>query len=104
MNWHLTSQGDTEPGMRKPFRVVDASDGFLNIRNGPGPTYQEVAKMPLGATGLVGRCVPLDGGWKPFCEVEWQGVRGWASSCCIADWEPSTPPRLQPSQTTNRAN
>jgi predicted aspartyl protease len=77
----------TEQGAKRPFRVVDASDGFLNIRNGPGPTYEAIAKMPLGATGLVGRCTPLDGGWKPFCEVEWQGVSGWASSCCMADLE-----------------
>ena len=77
-------------GSKRLFRVVDASDGFLNIRNGPGPTYQEIAKMPLGATGLKGRCVPLDGGWKDFCEVEWQGVSGWASSCCMVELEETT--------------
>jgi hypothetical protein len=77
-------------GSKRMFRVVDASDGFLNIRNGPGPTYQEIAKMPLGATGLKGACVPLDGGWKPFCEVEWQGVSGWASSCCMVELEETT--------------
>jgi hypothetical protein len=75
---------------KRPFRVVDVSDGFLQIRNGPGPTYQEIAKMPLGATGLVGRCVPLDAPWKPFCEVEWRGVSGWASSCCMAELEETT--------------
>jgi hypothetical protein len=80
----------TTRGPKRPFRVVDVSDGFLQIRNGPGPTYQEIAKMPLGATGLVGRCVPLDGPWKPFCEVEWQGVSGWASSCCLAEFEETT--------------
>ena len=53
---------------KRRVRVVDASEGFLNIRNGPGPTYQEIAKMPVGATGLVGRCIPLDGSWKPFCQ------------------------------------
>jgi uncharacterized protein YraI len=77
---------------------VDASDGILNIRSGPGPQFEIVATMPLGATGWVGRCVPLDGGWKPFCEVEWQGVKGWASSCCMADLEPATRPPQQPSQ------
>jgi hypothetical protein len=74
----------TTQGPKRPFHVVDASEGFLNIRNGPGPTYQEIAEMPLGATGLLGRCVRLGGGWKPFCEVEWQGVSGWAS-CCMAE-------------------
>jgi hypothetical protein len=77
-------------GSKRLFRVVDASDGFLEIRNGPGPTYPEIAKMPQGATGLKGRCVPLDGGWKVFCEVEWQGVSGWASSCCMAQFEETT--------------
>ena len=51
--------------------------------------------MPLGATGLVGRCVQLEGGWKPFCEVEWQAVNGWASSCCMADLEQSASPSRQ---------
>jgi hypothetical protein len=74
---------------KRPFRVVDVSDGFLQIRNGPGPTYQETAKMPLGAIALVGRCVPVDG-WKPIGEVEWQGVSGWASSCCMAELEKTT--------------
>jgi hypothetical protein len=72
----------TTQGPKRPFHVVDASEGFLSIRNGPGTTYQEVTKMPLGATGLVGRCVRLESGWKPFCEVEWSG---WASSCCMAE-------------------
>jgi hypothetical protein len=79
-----------ETAPKRPFRVVDVSDGFLQIRNGPGPTYQETANMPLGAIALVGRCVPLDGGWKPFCEVEWQGVSGWASLCCMAELEETT--------------
>src|SRR5262249_27366716 len=70
---------------KRPFHVVDASEGFLSIRNGPGTTYQEITKMPLGANGLVGHCVRLQGGWKPFCEVEWQGWSGWASSCCMAE-------------------
>jgi hypothetical protein len=75
----------TTQGPKRPFHVVDASEGFLQIRNGPGTTYEEIAKMPLDATGLVGRCVRLQGGYKPFCEVEWQGVNGWASSCCMAE-------------------
>jgi hypothetical protein len=34
---------------------------------------------------MVGRCVTPEGGWKPFCEIEWQGVTGWASSCCMTE-------------------
>ena len=86
----LPQQSPQTQQPKRPFRVVDASDGYLNIRNGPGPKYQVIAKMPLGATALIGRCVPLEGDWKPFCEVEWQGVSGWASKCCMAELEETT--------------
>jgi hypothetical protein len=87
----------TAQDSKRPFRVVNADDGYLNIRNGPGPKYGLVTAMPLGETGLVGRCVPLDGGYLPFCEVEWRGSTGWASSCCISDMEQSpSPQQLQP--------
>jgi hypothetical protein len=80
----------TQTVVKRPFRVVGATDGFLNIRTGPGPDYEPIAKMPEGSTGLVGRCIPVPGGYKPFCEVEWKGVTGWASSCCLAELEQST--------------
>lgn len=87
-----------EPGAKRPFRVVNADDGYLNIRKGPGPKYELVTTMPLGETGLVGRCVPVGGGYLPFCEVEWRGITGWASSCCISDMEqsPTLPQQPQP--------
>ncbi len=87
---------DEQKTAKRPFRVVDASDGFLAIRKGPGTQYELVTRMPMGAIGLVGRCVPLEAPWKPFCEVEWQGVTGWASSCCMADLDQSTSPSLSP--------
>jgi hypothetical protein len=74
---------------KRPFRVVNAEEGHLNIRNGPSPNYDLVAEMPLGETGLVGKCVPLDGGYLPFCEVDWRGTIGWASSCCISVEQPA---------------
>jgi hypothetical protein len=74
---------------KRPFQVVNADDGHLNIRKGPGPNYDLVAEMPLGETGLVGKCVPVDGGYLPFCEVEWRGTTGWASSCCISVQQPA---------------
>lgn len=85
-----------QPAVKRPFRVVDASGGFLYVRRGPGTDHEVVAKMPMGATGLRGRCVPIAGGYKPFCEVEWRGVTGWASSCCMADLDPPTAPTSQP--------
>jgi hypothetical protein len=81
---------------KRPFRVVDVSDGFLQLRKGPGPQYEEVTKIPEGATIMVGRCVPLSGPWKPFCEVEWEGLTGWASSCCMAISEQSSAPTPRP--------
>ena len=57
----------------------------------PRPNVSRNCGDALGATGLVGRCVRLEGGWKPFCEVEWQGVSGWASSCCMAELGEMTP-------------
>jgi hypothetical protein len=74
---------------KRPFQVVNADDGHLSIRKGPGLNYDLVAEMPLGETGLVGKCVPLDGGYLPFCEVEWRGTTGWASSCCISVQQPA---------------
>jgi hypothetical protein len=74
---------------KRPFQVVNADEGHLNIRKGPGLNYDLVAEMPLGETGLVGKCVPLDSGYLPFCEVEWRGTTGWASSCCISVQQPA---------------
>jgi hypothetical protein len=84
----LPQQNPTGSGKR-PFHVVNADDGHLNIPMGPGLNYDVVAEMPLGETGLVGKCVRLDGGYLPFCEVEWRGTTGWASSCCISVQQPA---------------
>ena len=74
------------PSMKRRFRITEkADDGYLALRGGPGVTYNLIAQMPVGTTGMMGNCVPLDGGYLPFCEVEWNGNRGWASSCCMAD-------------------
>ena len=75
-------------GAKRRFRVV-SDDGYLNVRKGPGPDYDVTATMRSGDTGTAGRCVPAEGhsNYLPFCEVEWQGIPGWASSCCIPDAE-----------------
>lgn len=72
----------------KTFRVMEnVSDGVLNMRRGPGSGYRLVVAMPAGASGLtIGRCRrPDDGGRNLWCEIEWRGFRGWASSCCMVD-------------------
>jgi S1-C subfamily serine protease len=69
---------------KHPIRIVNASTGYLNLRSGPGTSFQQIASIPEGSTVLVGRCVKPEG-LLPFCEVEWQGKSGWASSCCMAE-------------------
>jgi hypothetical protein len=79
------------------FRITENADnGYLNLRSGPGVTYGVIAQMPVGTTGLIGNYVPLDGGYVPFCEVEWNGQRGWASSCCMAELGQPTPVQAPP--------
>ena len=36
----LPQQSPQTQQPKRPFRVVDASDGYLNIRNGPGPSIK----------------------------------------------------------------
>lgn len=62
------------------------SDGVLNMRGGPGIDHPVIVGIPAGATGVrKGTCRPPDDGQSlhDWCEVEWRGFTGWASSCCI---------------------
>jgi hypothetical protein len=85
----------TGPEPKRRFRVV-SDDGFLNIRKGPGPEYDVITTMPSGETGTAGRCLSVqsNSSYLPFCEVEWRGITGWASSCCIPDAEQATSTQL----------
>jgi len=57
-----------------------ASDAFVrsnvNLRAGPYGDYPRLATLPLGATLNVLGC--LEG--FSWCDVEWQGQRGWVSA------------------------
>jgi hypothetical protein len=81
-NCHAEAGSDARPSSivaRHPYRVLDsASDGILNLRNGPGSGHSVVVAMPLGGADLsVGQCrMPDDGGKIPWCEVEWRGKTG----------------------------
>jgi hypothetical protein len=78
------------PSVKRRFRITEKADnGFLELRSGPGVAYSMIAQMPVGTAGVVGNCVPVETGYLPFCEVEWNGKHGWASSCCMADVEMS---------------
>jgi len=68
--------------------VLDnVSEGFLNIRTGPGVNMRVVAEIPAGASDVdVGRCLPSeDARSSSWCEVQWRGYTGWASSCCMVE-------------------
>jgi hypothetical protein len=101
MNVHIDGQmPQAESNAKRPFRITEkADDGYLNLRSGPGMDYDVIAQMPVGTTVMTGNCVRLEGGLLLFCEVEWHGKHGWASSCCMADLGglgSPQPPLLQP--------
>jgi hypothetical protein len=66
------------------FRVIsEVSDGMLNLRDGPGIRHGIIAEIPASAlVRQVGACVHSDDGKTrdPWCEVDWNGTKGWASS------------------------
>jgi hypothetical protein len=66
------------------FRVIsEVSDGKLNLRDGPGIRHGIIAEIPAGALlRQIGACVHSDDGKTrdPWCEVDWNGTKGWASS------------------------
>ena len=61
--------------------------GVLRIRSGPGQGWPVVGTIPqyVALSGNVdqGRCVQADDGISqfPWCWVNYQGARGWASAC-----------------------
>ena len=63
----------------------------LNLRSGGGTQYAVIAVMPRGAEVVVFDCVGTS-----WCNVEWQGIVGWASATYLAPAGPQTvvtPPR-----------
>lgn len=66
------------------FRVIsEFADGKIHLRDGPGTGHKSVVKIPAGALlRQVGACVHSDDGKTrdPWCEVDWNGTKGWASS------------------------
>ncbi len=63
-------------------RVRDSvSQGFHNIRSGPGSAYRPVVSVPAGQTvQFIGNCrAPEGGGRSQWCQVSWKGQAGWSS-------------------------
>ena len=80
----------TTQGQKRPFRVVDVSDGFLQLRKGPGPRYEEVARIPEGAPIMVGRCVPAWGRMETVLRSGMAGSKRLGITCCMAELEETT--------------
>jgi hypothetical protein len=59
------------------------SDGYLNMRSGPGQRHSIVATIPAGSDDvrLVGSCTDADDGvsYYKWCKVQWNGNVGWVS-------------------------
>ena len=60
----------------------NVSLGYLNLRTGPSLNQSVIARIPAGTNGVVvtGPCVQAIDENYPFCPVEWNGYKGWASS------------------------
>lgn len=85
-----SGQAQSRPPSRPVFRVLDSvSQGILYVRAGPGTGHKALFSIPAGASGVqVGRCRNAeDGARYPWCEIEWEGRRGWASACCMVSVE-----------------
>lgn len=74
----------TAPSEHMVARAVkrNVSLGYLNLRTAPGQDEAVVARIPAGATAMVGSCVrPNDGVSRhSFCRAEYRGMKGWASA------------------------
>ena len=79
------------------YRVLpNVSQGIHNMRSGPGTHFPLVTSIPAGATDLVvGQCRPPQDGRSrsPWCQVQWRGHSGWASSCCMVNMQTGAFPR-----------
>lgn len=82
--------GETSAGGEagdETYRVTElASDEVLDIRTGPGTDFESIAQVPPDGAGVAvtaDSCKAVDGYRHPWCEVAWEGHKGWASACCL---------------------
>jgi uncharacterized protein YraI len=77
----------SQPG-RRMYRVAsNVPQGVLNIRKGRGTNHGVIISIPAGVSNVVvGECQRSDsGGRTVWCEVEWQGHKGFASNRYLID-------------------
>ena len=75
-----TSAGDEVDAAT--FRVTQA----LDIRTGPGTDFDSIAQVPFDGSGVAvaaESCKEVSGYLHSWCEVAWEGHKGWASACCL---------------------
>jgi hypothetical protein len=62
----------------------DVAVGYLDLRKGPGQSYQLVTRIPAGANGVTvtGACATAKDGPSAFqyCQVLWYRYQGWVAS------------------------
>jgi uncharacterized protein YraI len=64
------------------FTIPDnVSQGYMNIRTGPGSKHQITGTIPAGQTVTASKCVQRDDGISgpDWCYVNWNGKQGWVS-------------------------
>lgn len=71
-------------GIAAPSAAFAAANAFttndLNIRTGPGTSYQRFDTIPQGGRVIVHGCLS---GYN-WCDVSWAGERGWVSGSYLA--------------------
>lgn len=92
------------------YRVLPSvSDGFLNLREGPGTNFSIISPIPAGSRGIrqVGACQTAPSTQSAWCYVNWSGRSGWVALAGLAvDPEyspPTTPARPAPQPSTTAA-
>ena len=90
-------------GFKTAVSCLDADNGLSIFRNGPGPKLNWSLLCP-GRNRTCWALCAAHGGYLPFCEVEWGGITGWASSCRISDMEQFPSPQLLQPQAPQPAN
>jgi uncharacterized protein YraI len=84
------------PRVRRLYRVVDVSANDpegLNLRDGPGAKFSEVARIPYSEADLIVHYCEEDAGW---CFVSYGQNYGWAAQRFLAAVGATPVPTPQP--------
>ncbi len=81
----LLAIGPFTDATAQTYRIKQGvSQGYQNMRSGPGQGHGIVAQIPAGTGGIeaAGDCQDPDDGRSqfPWCKYRWQGLTGWMSS------------------------